>query len=115
MIEKLRGMPWPTLDPFLFCVHHNDKYPRGEKSLGPPSSTLRGRDIGSDFSSKDGWSMYHGEDGIPGFPSHPHRGFETVTVVTKGVIDHTDSLGTSGRFMGGDTQWMTAGSGVQVG
>ncbi|MEZ5269430.1 MAG: pirin family protein [Microthrixaceae bacterium] len=47
------------------------------------------------------------------FPAHPHRGFETVTYVREGLIDHSDSLGATARFAGrGDTQWMTAGSGI---
>jgi redox-sensitive bicupin YhaK (pirin superfamily) len=76
-----------------------------------PNASLAGRQIGQDFSGKDGWSMYHGQT-VPGFPSHPHRGFETVTIVRKGLIDHSDSLGATARFGGGDTQWLTAGGGI---
>jgi redox-sensitive bicupin YhaK (pirin superfamily) len=104
------GFPWETADPFLFCVYHDDAYPRGNGRLGP-DATLAGRAIGQDFSRKDGWSMYHG-DSVPGFPAHPHRGFETVTVVRKGLIDHADSLGAAARYGGGDVQWLTTGRGV---
>ena len=102
--------PWQTLDPFLFCVHHDDAYPAGDANMGPVSS-LEGRDIGQDFAAKDGWNMHHG-DVVPGFPQHPHRGFETVTIVRSGLIDHTDSLGATARFGAGDTQWLTAGKGI---
>ncbi len=105
------GFPWKTLDPFLFCVHHDDRYPAGNEALGPNAS-LVGRDLGNDFAGLDGWRMYHGET-VPGFPPHPHRGFETVTVVRKGFIDHSDSLGATARFGAGDTQWLTAGKGIQ--
>jgi hypothetical protein len=104
------GFPWPTIDPFLFCVHHDDAYPQGNAAMAPVAS-LQGRDIGQDFSRKDGWSMYHGQT-VPGFPAHPHRGFETVTIVRKGLIDHSDSLGATARFGGGDVQWLTAGKGI---
>ncbi|HTL31957.1 MAG TPA: pirin family protein [Kofleriaceae bacterium] len=104
------GFPWPTLDPFLFCVHHDDAYPAGNDDLGPKAS-LAGRDIGQDFAGKDGWRMYHGEK-VPGFPGHPHRGFETVTIVRRGLIDHSDSLGAAARFGRGDVQWLTAGKGI---
>jgi redox-sensitive bicupin YhaK (pirin superfamily) len=104
------GFPWQTIDPFLFCVHHNDAYPQGNANLGPDAS-LAGRNMGQDFGGKDGWSMYHGQT-IPGFPSHPHRGFETVTITRAGLIDHSDSLGATARFGGGDVQWLTAGKGV---
>jgi quercetin 2,3-dioxygenase len=108
---KPLGFVWETSDPFLFCVHHLDIFPRGNEQLGPAVS-LAGRDIGQDFSSKDGWRMYHGEV-VPGFPAHPHRGFETVTVVLDGFVDHSDSAGAAGRYGMGDVQWMTAGSGLQ--
>ena len=104
------GFPWQTLDPFLFCAYHDDAYPRGDARMAPAAS-LAGRDIGQDFSRKDGWSMYHGE-GVPGFPAHPHRGFETVTIARRGLIDHSDSLGATARFGGGDVQWLTAGKGI---
>lgn len=109
-IVPLTAAPWPTLDPFLFCVHHDDRYPVANEEMGPDAS-LAGRNIGNDFSGKDGWSMYHG-DTVPGFPRHPHAGFETVTIARKGFIDHSDSLGASARFGEGDVQWMTAGKGV---
>jgi redox-sensitive bicupin YhaK (pirin superfamily) len=108
-VERL-GFPWTTLDPFLFCVHHDDAYPAGNAQMGPAAS-LAGRQLGSDFAGKDGWRMYHGQS-VPGFPQHPHRGFETITVVRSGLIDHADSMGATARFGEGDTQWMTAGQGV---
>lgn len=104
------SFPWQPLDPFLFCAYHDDRYPAGNEALGPVDS-LAGRNLGSDFEGKDGWRMYHGET-IPGFPPHPHRGFETITVVRKGLIDHADSLGAGARFGGGDVQWVTAGKGI---
>ncbi len=106
------GFPWQTLDPFLFCVHHEDYFPQGNGTMGPDPALLAGRNIGMDFEIRDGWRMYHG-DTVPGFPAHPHRGFETVTVVTRGFVDHADSMGAAGRYGEGDTQWMTAGKGVQ--
>jgi hypothetical protein len=105
------GFPWVGLDPFLMTVHHVDHYPSGNELLGPVEP-LDGRRIGSDFSYLNGWSMYHG-DVVPGFPQHPHRGFETVTVVRRGYVDHSDSLGATARYGGGDVQWLTTGSGIQ--
>ena len=104
------GFPWITLDPFLFCVHHLDYYPKANAEMGPDAS-LQGRNIGNDFVTKDGWRMYHG-DKVPGFPAHPHRGFETVTFVMQGMVDHADSAGGAGRYGNRDVQWMTAGSGL---
>lgn len=108
---KPMGFNWDTLDPFLFCVHHEDFFPKGNEEMGPAVS-LKGRPLGDDFIIKDGWRMYHGKK-VPGFPGHPHRGFETVTVVRKGFVDHADSMGAAGRYGEGDVQWMTAGKGVQ--
>jgi len=108
---KPLGFTWQTKDPFLFCVHHLDNYPAGNDQMGPAAS-LAGRNLGQDFTTKNGWRMYHGEV-IPGFPAHPHRGFETVTVLLNGFVDHSDSHGAAGRYGNGDVQWMTAGSGLQ--
>ena len=79
--------------------------------MGPVES-LRGRRIGRDFAGIDGWNMYHGRQ-VPGFPRHPHRGFETVTVVRSGLLDHSDSMGATARYGRGDVQWLTAGGGIQ--
>lgn len=104
------GFPWKTVDPFLFCVHHVDAYPQANGRYGPAAS-LTGHRLGADFENADGWRMYHGKQ-VPGFPPHPHRGFETVTLVRRGWIDHTDSLGAAARYGAGDVQWLTAGRGL---
>ena len=109
---KPLGFQWETSDPFLFCVHHEDAFPNGNEQMGPDAKYLNGRHMGDDFIIKDGFRMYHGKS-VPGFPGHPHRGFETITVVRKGIVDHADSMGAAGRYGNGDVQWMTAGKGVQ--
>lgn len=113
IINNIRplGFQWETCDPFLFCVHHRDNYPPGNDQMGPAAS-LEGRVLGQDFTLREGWRMYHGET-VPGFPTHPHRGFETITVVLDGFVDHSDSFGAYGRYGMGDVQWMTAGAGLQ--
>ena len=98
--------PNPTLDPFLFMVYHKDHYPAGNDKMEAP---MRGN--GAHFDTDAPYRMYHGER-TPGFPQHPHRGFETLTATLEGLIDHTDSLGCGGRYGGGDLQWMTAGKGI---
>ena len=104
-IVKMENLsfPYACADPFLFCVYHKDLY--------PPSTTKLRVGNGADFDSNQPYRMYHGET-LPGFPQHPHRGFETVTATLLGTIDHTDSMGSAGRYGGGDLQWMTAGKGV---
>ncbi len=108
---ELGAPPWRTFDPFLFCVHHRDDFPVGDGALAPDRQELVGRSLGSDFSGRDGWSMYHGHV-VPGFPQHPHRGFETVTFVRHGLVDHSDSLRATARYGAGDAQWLTAGAGI---
>lgn len=110
-IEPL-GFRWGVEDPFLFCAHHKDDYPKGNEELGVDGESLKNRNIGNDFEIRDGFRMYHGKK-VPGFPVHPHRGFETVTIVLEGFVDHSDSHGATGRYGEGDVQWMTAGSGLQ--
>jgi len=104
------GFPWVTVDPFLVTVHHRDHYPTGNADMGPATRSGQ-RDSDSDPSSP-GWGMYFGSV-VPGFPEHPHRGFETVTISRQGTIDHSDSLGATARYGAGDVQWLTAGSGIQ--
>lgn len=58
---------------------------------------------------------FHSDDPnayIAGFPDHPHRGFETVTIMLEGRMRHRDSVGRSGLIRGGGAQWMTAGRGI---
>lgn len=100
------SFPAPTPDPFLFCVYHKDAYPAGNAKMEAPR-----QGNGADFDPNAEYRMYHG-DRIPGFPQHPHRGFETVTATLQGTVDHSDSLGNAGRYGDGDVQWMTAGKGV---
>jgi redox-sensitive bicupin YhaK (pirin superfamily) len=52
------------------------------------------------------------DDYIAGFPSHPHRGFETVTYLLNGRMRHKDNAGNEGVIAAGSVQWMTAGKGI---
>jgi len=60
----------------------------------------------------DEFSSDDPDDYIAGFPSHPHRGFETVTYMIDGKLQHEDSAGNRGELQSGSVQWMTAGKGV---
>ena len=101
-----RAGPYPTADPLLFCVYHKDEYPQGNGKMEAPFAGN-----GSDFAPDQPYRMYHGSH-VPGFPRHPHRGFETITATLDGIIDHADSEGNGGRYGQGDLQWMTAGKGI---
>ena len=64
------------------------------------------------FLMLDAFDSKNPADYIRGFPMHPHRGIETVTYLIEGRIDHRDSLGNAGSIRAGQSQWMTAGSGI---
>lgn len=89
-------------DPFLFTAHHIDHFPEGNDQLGPSRPST----------PEKPYQMYYG-DVVPGFPEHPHTGFETITLVESGYVDHFDSLGNSGRYATGDVQWLSTGNGVE--
>ena len=107
-IQKVEKMAFPFTppSPFLFLVYHKDAYPAGNGKMEAPR-----RGDGADFNPSAPYRMYHG-DRVPGFPQHPHRGFETLTATIDGYVDHTDSEGNGGRYGCGDNQWMTAGKGI---
>ena len=110
-ISKFRFRENPE-DPYLARMHHLDLYPKGNGRMGVPKELLKDRNLGEDFDFNNEWKMYYGKE-IPGFPAHPHRGFETITIVLQGFVDHADSAGQSGKYGAGDVQWMTAGKGMQ--
>lgn len=60
----------------------------------------------------DSFDSENPEDYIKGFPMHPHRGIETVSLIVKGNMVHKDSLGNEDGITDGEVQWMTAGSGI---
>ena len=107
------GDAWVCIDPFLVCAHHIEHYPAGNDRFGVPDAERQHATPGFQTGAHDGFSLYFGADGLPGFPNHPHRGMETVSILHQGYIDHADSLGNSGRYGPGDVQWMTAGGGIQ--
>ncbi len=72
----------------------------------------RGLDHLDPFLLLDHFESANRSDYEAGFPYHPHRGIETVTIVRKGKVRHADSLGHSGTIGAGDIQWMTSGSGI---
>jgi quercetin 2,3-dioxygenase len=75
-----------------------------------PNSRLDDVDPFLLFDEMGPWDIAPGD--AKGFPDHPHRGFETVTYLLAGQMEHRDSFGNHGRLEAGDIQWMTAGSGL---
>ncbi len=106
--EQSAKLHWDTADPFLFASHHYDLYPKGNELQAPPYAEIRGKDLGQDYRKRFGYRMYTGKV-TPGFQLHAHWGYETITVASKGYVDHFDSLGNQGRYGEGDVQWITAG------
>ncbi len=78
------GNQWPCIDPFLFCAHHNGAYPGRDGALGLQAVELEDRPWAATSAARTAFPSTHG-DHVPGFPGHPHRGFETVTLVREGL------------------------------
>lgn len=72
----------------------------------------RGLGMLDPFLMLDSFHTDNPDDYIAGFPDHPHRGFETVTYMVHGAMEHRDSVGNQGRLGPGAAQWMTAGRGI---
>lgn len=64
------------------------------------------------FLMMDEFGSYDASDYIGGFPPHPHRGFETISYMLEGHMEHQDHMGNVGDLRNGDVQWMTAGAGI---
>lgn len=77
------------------------------RMIGTPELEMVGPFLMLDHMNTDDPDSY-----IAGFPAHPHRGFETVTLIREGLMRHRDSKGNSGVLQPGDIQWMTAGRGI---
>ena len=78
-----------------------------KRAVGRP-----GLEMVDPFLMLDEFGSDDAEAWIAGFPDHPHRGFETVTVMLEGRMRHADSAGHAGTIEAGDVQWMTAGRGI---
>jgi redox-sensitive bicupin YhaK (pirin superfamily) len=80
---------------------------RLRRSIGQGNAALT-----DPFLMLDEFGTDNPDDYIAGFPPHPHRGFETVTIMLDGHMRHKDHLGNVGELRGGGVQWMTAGRGI---
>ncbi len=91
---------------------------RGQKALDGAGvrlvRVLGNRDVEDfdPFLMLDSFDSTNPSDYTAGFPMHPHRGIETITYLISGEIEHEDSLGNKGAIHTGESQWMTAGSGI---
>ena len=80
---------------------------RLHRSLGSPAMPML-----DPFLLLDEMKSEDSSDYVAGFPNHPHRGFETVTYMIAGRMQHKDSVGNTGNLSAGSIQWMTAGRGI---
>ena len=78
-----------------------------KRSIGTPAINYL-----DPFLMLDEFGSENKDDYIGGFPSHPHRGIETVTYMLNGEFEHEDSTGAKGRMTSGDVQWMKTGGGI---
>ena len=78
-----------------------------KRSIGTPAINYL-----DPFFMLDEFGSENNDDYIGGFPSHPHRGIETVTYMLNGEFEHEDSTGAKGRMTSGDVQWMKTGGGI---
>jgi redox-sensitive bicupin YhaK (pirin superfamily) len=115
-LTRLPRIPAPGLGDIVRPVVSVTTAPRGFEGEGfPVHRAFAGVDLAAldPFVHMDQMGEVHYAPGEPkGTPWHPHRGFETVTYMIDGVMDHQDSQGGGGSITNGDTQWMTAGSGL---
>jgi quercetin 2,3-dioxygenase len=116
-IEFMNNSPTPNTDT-LQCSRTVERLVRGQATsdgdgvkltrvLTPPLQRRLDPFLMLDAFGSDAASDY-----IGGFPSHPHRGFETVTIMLEGRMGHRDSVGNVGLLEPGSVQWMTAGRGI---
>jgi redox-sensitive bicupin YhaK (pirin superfamily) len=112
-LPRIRGL---GLGDTVRPVHTVTTAPQGYEGEGfPVRRAFAGVDLAllDPFIHMDQMGEVEYAPGEPkGTPWHPHRGFETVTYMLDGVFDHQDSHGGGGTITNGDTQWMTAGSGL---
>lgn len=106
--EMVADLHWDIDDPFVFASHHFDLYPVGNERQAPPKEEVDRKDLGNDYYKLFGYRLYTSKM-TPGFQLHSHWGYETITLVPQGYVDHFDSLGNQGRYGYGDMQWITAG------
>ncbi len=78
-----------------------------KRSIGTPEA-----DYIDPFLMLDEFGSENKDDYVAGFPSHPHRGIETVTYMLEGEFEHEDSTGSKGKMVPGDVQWMKTGRGI---